>query len=250
MSDYSKEELTERQRRLAENNIITSYPELEEDIPDEYVPVLAEVSDDIDVEGKKDVKKSVNWNLVGALIALVSLFLSLIYWYFPNPTDFKTSEYIYAATLSDEKVDKENIEEVTCWSNSLSVDRRDSFRCSKDHIIYDPCFPVSFDFSLLSCPSYPEDKSTIFKYVKSEEFKSYYDDVVKSEKPWFIVLKGGDRCGFVTGATSLIANMRVDYYCDDGKILLLPIKREDDKMTIGCLSGDKVEECVVKEAWF
>ena len=71
--------------------------------------------------------------------------------------------------------------------------------------------------------------------------------------PWALDLANGLRCTFLTGATSGVAGMRVNYGCDDGKTWIIgDVDRSLPKWRVFVLSADRVvaEQEDVTVAWY
>lgn len=107
--------------------------------------------------------------------------------------------------------------------------------------------PVSQSF--ISCPINPTEKNPAsFKIISRPEFDEKIKDLKSA--PWYIILDNNQGCRFIAGATEVIANRRLDYECNDGVSLFLPLKEDSKKLQIGCSNGDRIESCDIKEAWY
>ncbi len=194
------------------------------------------------------VAKNHRW-IIGTLIAVVIPLV--IYSLQKSDTEkFETKTYYY--TNSNNGSNTSDLKKADCWITSLSSNRSDAFRCSVGNGIYDPCFedPIG-DESIISCPSEPyEEDPMMFKMISRPHFDK---ETEKTDAvPWYIILKNKQTCRFITGATTTIANRRLDYGCNEGTYdsLYLPLKENDEELQIGCTVGNRMEFCSIQEAWY
>ena len=102
----------------------------------------------------------------------------------------------------------------TCWIESLASSRPDAWRCmvGKGNSIYDPCFSNE-DRTRVACSEGLFSNRVLVivlnKALARREGSSERD-------PWALRLSNGARCMFVTGATDVIAGMRLNYACNTG----------------------------------
>lgn len=163
----------------------------------------------------------------------------------------RETKIFYYANLQGEIGDRD-LKGVDCWTASISSNRSDAFRCSANGGIYDPCFEdVMSKGDVVTCPGEPyEKKPESFRVISKPE----YDPKIESEgaDPWYIILKNGQTCRFITGATAVIANRRLDYGCSKGTYdsLYLPLKKEGKELEIGCSTQDRIQYCSIEEVWY
>lgn len=163
------------------------------------------------------------------------------------PVDNMLNSIIYAD--SDATVE---LDSVSCWTASSISNRPDAFRCmTNQNTISDPCFLDPYDNSIVSCPDDPYRK---VKYYITDN-KQFNDERMGTsiDEPWYIILFNGNECRFVTGATKTIAGDRMDYFCNDTKkneFLSLPLEKNDSVMTIKCATEGRIQDCMIKEAWY
>lgn len=168
-------------------------------------------------------------------------------------SDHETKKYYF--TVNNRSDNNSKLETVNCWVNSLSSVRPDAFRCMGNNYIYDPCFTDNNE-NIVSCPNNPADSKTLFYAVfdKSEDTileNRYLKPNTANNYPWYIKLYDGSECSFYTGATDLVAGMRVDYGCENQEeFLLLPIIEAGSLYKISCFKDNKIQQCDVKEAWY
>ncbi len=103
----------------------------------------------------------------------------------------------------------------SCWTNSLSSDRPDAWRCRHGDGIYDPCFGPS-KTHVVACAVSPFSKSVVLLSLKSP--LNVEDDptakmLQPSGEPWGLRLTSGDTCVFVAGATDAVDGQRLNYAC-------------------------------------
>lgn len=190
------------------------------------------------------------------LAIVVAVLANLIYY---RIITRQTKEYSFASSLYDAKIETSKLPNIFCWTNSLTSMRPDAFRCMLDDYIYDPCF-LNNGGGFVVCPTNPYNS---FKYFNAS-FDNTSDSILdnrytpeqymkKIHYPWYIKLYDGSECSFLTGATMLIGNMRMDYGCrdkDKSEFLLLPITESDSLSKVGCFKDNRVEQCSIKELWY
>lgn len=85
-------------------------------------------------------------------------------------------------------------------------------------------------------------------------YRPKYDLGIEKDEanPWYIILKNGQTCRLLTGATTVIANRRLDYGCSGGTYdsLYLPLKENGKELEIGCSTQDRIESCSIEEVWY
>jgi hypothetical protein len=146
-----------------------------------------------------------------------------------------------------------------CFSRSLaSPERPDAYRCTAEDTIHDPCFrdPVGNEDRLV-CASGPLATEvivlTLAEPLPAGLAAHAYDLDLRNGRPWTLELEDGRQCGALTGATALVAGMRVDYGCNDGTSLVGPIDRSSPTWRIFAgspESGPVYERMPVAVAWF
>jgi eukaryotic-like serine/threonine-protein kinase len=104
----------------------------------------------------------------------------------------------------------------SCWSQSLSTDRPNSWRCFLGNEILDPCFSASPHSGDVACPENAFSKSVVVlrltKPLPRQENPTTKWLQSKGE-PWGIRLSNGATCYFVTGATDAVGGDRMNYEC-------------------------------------
>ncbi|MHB1798837.1 MAG: hypothetical protein ACYCUI_11125 [Vulcanimicrobiaceae bacterium] len=130
-----------------------------------------------------------------------------------------------------------------CWTASLSASRPDAWRCQTDttrpetfggktynvNDLYDPCF--SGAMREVACVVNPFDKSVILMRL-SKPVEGPSAPLDKRRPPWAVRLVNGATCEFLTGATGVVAGMRINYGCSNGASLLGEPDRTSQPWTI------------------
>lgn len=143
-----------------------------------------------------------------------------------------------------------------CWTGSLTDSRSDAWRCFLGNLILDPCFSnETGTSSFVVCADDPwsgVSKLILTKPLPQDMANSQTSDPTASA-PWAVELGDGTQCVFLTGATSVIAGLRINYGCAGGGVLVGEPRRQSDARTIFYGSGYKanaVTELPIAEAWW
>lgn len=103
-----------------------------------------------------------------------------------------------------------------CWTGSIASPRADASRCMVVNSVYDPCFDRSaglgWDTSIIVCPVDPFSKRVVL-IVLDKPIPLEYGNHGKP-LPWALLISNGARCYSVTGATGVVAGMRISYACN------------------------------------
>ncbi|KKS06570.1 MAG: hypothetical protein UY16_C0073G0004 [Candidatus Gottesmanbacteria bacterium GW2011_GWA2_47_9] len=110
--------------------------------------------------------------------------------------------------------------EGSCWTTSLSVQRKGAWRCAVGNAIFDPCFTISGSKNLV-CNANPVmgENGFLLKLAESLPSDTSVDNSGRGWG-WLIELEDGTTCKFITGATGLIDDKRINYDCSDGSFIL------------------------------
>lgn len=112
------------------------------------------------------------------------------------------------------------IKEGSCWTNSLSAQRKDAWRCIIDTIISDPCFIIEGNENLVCNPNpITGEKGFLLKLTEPLPEITATDNFGKGWG-WLIELEDRISCGFLTGATGVTDGKRINYGCSDGSYIL------------------------------
>lgn len=190
-------------------------------------------------------------------IVLGAIIIFLISVYFkidltnPNKDNVPETKSLFYANLQNIS-NLNDSRKADCWVTSLSSNRSDAFRCSVDNRIYDPCFEnATGEGGFIVCPGEPHEKNLeSFRIISRPEYNSEVDK--GASVPWYIILKNNQACRFLTGATTVVADRRLDYGCSEGiyDSLFLPMKEDGKVLEIGCSTEDRIESCPIKEVWY
>jgi hypothetical protein len=116
----------------------------------------------------------------------------------------------------------------SCFSSSLASPLRpDTWRCTVENAIYDPCFINLFGGeNTLACAEVPWDANVVLLTL-TEALPS--DDRGEPDftqaLPWALELENGRRCTMMTGAMAPLAGMRITYGCEDGAYVVDDVDR-------------------------
>ena len=129
----------------------------------------------------------------------------------------------------------------SCWTSSLSSTRPDAWRCMIGNFIHDPCFSDSAK-TQVACPSDPFEKAVLIidldKALPAHSGSS-------GQSPWAVRLANGTICSFITGATGVVAGMRLNYGCTDKGWVLGDVDRSSQPWRVfytrNIQSGDYVQ---------
>jgi hypothetical protein len=144
----------------------------------------------------------------------------------------------------------------SCFTPSVADSFRvDGWRCSAGNRIYDPCFENIFaDRRILACADAPWTANVVLLRLTSPLPSARRGQVDRSNTlPWALELANGQRCTMLTGATNVIAGMRVNYGCRDEAYAVgsvdrtLPVWRIFFQSARRSISLDQVE---VSTAWY
>ncbi len=117
-----------------------------------------------------------------------------------------------------------------CWSRSLATDRLHAWRCMAGNDIYDPCFSESASSKIVACVKGPFSKDVALMRLTKPlpQARDVVDTTSELRglrlrgEPWGLRLSDGETCVYVTGATDVVAGMRLNYACTNGWGIGLP----------------------------
>lgn len=105
----------------------------------------------------------------------------------------------------------------SCWTVSSKTQRSDAWRCKSDHTILDPCFaPGEGPSDVVLCLDGTARRMlrmTLTEPLPADAFRTSGDPDPNS---LILELANGETCGFASGATSVLAGRRLNYFCDGG----------------------------------
>jgi len=103
-----------------------------------------------------------------------------------------------------------------CFAASLADQSRDdAWRCMSSNRILDPCFEgFQGPQVVMACPESPwTSRVTLLAPAEEPARDSANQANIGGGLPWALELRSGVRCVFLTGATAVVAGMRVNYGC-------------------------------------
>ena len=120
-----------------------------------------------------------------------------------------------------------------CWTTSSTDSRSDAFRCFVGNFIHDPCFSnETVTTAYVLCPLYtPVSKVLRIVLTKPLPGSGRAGDPTRYP-PWALRLSNRVWCEILSGATGLIAGMRIIIGCRDGGTLLGNPQRSSSTWTI------------------
>ncbi|MEA2494936.1 MAG: eukaryotic-like serine/threonine-protein kinase [Thermoleophilaceae bacterium] len=98
-----------------------------------------------------------------------------------------------------------------CNSESFVDGRRDAWRCFVGNNILDPCFESPVEADVVACVESPWTRSVV-RVSSVLDTRSRFQDQ-RGGPAWALVLRGGKRCVFASGATSAFHGRRLNYFC-------------------------------------
>lgn len=103
----------------------------------------------------------------------------------------------------------------TCGSGSIADLRGDAWRCIAGNSLMDPCFvDPSGRFPLLLCLPAPWASSAVLFRLTAPLPQQYANHGTPGGPfPWSLRLSTGDQCTLITGATTTLGSLRLNYGC-------------------------------------
>ncbi|GCE22837.1 hypothetical protein KDK_66370 [Dictyobacter kobayashii] len=106
-----------------------------------------------------------------------------------------------------------------CWETSLAAPRKDTWRCAVVNTIYDPCFSSPTQHNYVICDASPTGDVRGLKVTLAGALP-VTTATSSDAQPWVLLLPDGVSCTFLTGATSVINNERVNYGCTNNATIV------------------------------
>jgi hypothetical protein len=97
----------------------------------------------------------------------------------------------------------------SCWISSLTSPRADAWRCATGNFIHDPCFSNTAE-TRVACPDLFSKRVLVI--VLDKQLPRH--EGATEPTPWALMLANGAKCALVSGATGVIAGMRLNYACN------------------------------------
>jgi len=141
-----------------------------------------------------------------------------------------------------------------CFAPSLaSQGRADAWRCSAGNLILDPCYEsIPSAQPLLACPTSPWQPQVRLLAATGIPHDQANPGTLTAQLPWALELADGSRCQFLTGATTAVAGMRLNYGCANGVSVVGTVDRSQPLWRVFVLpqSGPAVRQVDVTVAWY
>jgi hypothetical protein len=139
----------------------------------------------------------------------------------------------------------------SCKIKSFSESgRTDAWRCQSNNIIMDPCFQD--DLTLVCLVSPWSNKVTVIESYDPLP-KTSPQHVSITGLPWALELANGQRCTYLSGTSSVVNQLRVNYTCSDYNYSIIgDIERLSTNWAVNVYNTEKatVEKVAVRTAWF
>ncbi|MFF7264658.1 serine/threonine-protein kinase [Streptomyces sp. NPDC008159] len=106
----------------------------------------------------------------------------------------------------------------SCWSSSEATMRLDAWRCSAESEILDPCFAPdeSPEHEALLCMGTTPTRMVRLTLTEPLPGNNFHIPGGPQISPIIIVLPDGNICRVMTGATTVVAEERMNYACEKG----------------------------------
>lgn len=125
----------------------------------------------------------------------------------------------------------------SCWTGSISTARPDAWRCMTGNQIHDPCYAGLATAKIVYCPD-ALNRKRLFAIALTKPLPTALGNRGTGYLrglPASVVLVGGVTCTFLTGATGVVAGMRINYGCSDHRMLIGDIDRRAPRWRIFAL---------------
>jgi len=93
---------------------------------------------------------------------------------------------------------------------------------------------------------------TLVRIALSEDLPRRDPSPLAAPPCWALVLASGTRCTFISGATAVVRGFRLNYGCDDGRVLFGSPRRSSSTWRIRVArdgTGRGVRLAAIREAW-
>jgi len=142
-----------------------------------------------------------------------------------------------------------------CFAGSLSSGGRpDAWRCNSGDRIYDPCFEGTQDErTVLLCVDTPWAEQRLLLTPNQPLPRGEANPAnLTGSLPWALELANGARCELLSGATSVSAGLRVNYWCDGETSVIGDIDRQQPQWQVFFVpaEGTAAERIGVTAAWY
>lgn len=139
----------------------------------------------------------------------------------------------------------------SCLSRSLvNSGRSDAVRCVISNLILDPCF---LDKVTVACIISPWSHKTAIVNPENTILNPDRSVNTKTAAPWALELVSGERCTFLTGTSTLIDDVRVNYTCENSSLSVIgDIDRSSStwKAKVYDFTSHSISKKPIVNAWF
>jgi hypothetical protein len=102
----------------------------------------------------------------------------------------------------------------SCFTGAESTGRTDAYRCSVGNNLYDPCFsPLTANPTTVMCLGSSPTRYLSVKLTQPLSGANPEPSAGSVPNPLVIVLADNDYCTLVTGGTTTLAGLRMNYDC-------------------------------------
>jgi hypothetical protein len=182
------------------------------------------------------------------IVAVVLAVLAL-----PAPAGARTLRLTYTPFAADGQVRADlNVvrRDGECFFTSLKVAR--GYRCITGNLLRDPCYAdVTRDSTEVVCAAAPWSR-TVVRIALSDDLPRREPSPLAAPPHWALVLASGARCTFISGATAVVRGFRLNYGCDDGRVLFGSPRTSSSTWRIRVArdgTGRGMRLAAVREAW-
>jgi hypothetical protein len=142
-----------------------------------------------------------------------------------------------------------------CFAGSAATEARpDAWRCMAGNRILDPCFEGIVDGrTALACARSPWDAAVVVLTPTEALPETRRSGPLVDGRPWAVQLGDGSRCTLLTGATTAIAGLRVNYGCEGGRVAAIgDLDRREGRWRIFVMPADGItmELAPISTAWY
>lgn len=143
----------------------------------------------------------------------------------PAPADFtRTATRVYApfADNSQPAITISGTKRGVCWLGSLvAFLRADAWRCMSGSRLRDPCFAVSSSDREVVCADTPWAPTGVKLELGHALPRNHQNaDGGENGPPWGVELADGTRCTSFNGAAPMVADKRLNYFCERSQLQL------------------------------
>jgi len=107
-----------------------------------------------------------------------------------------------------------------CWTGSSASGRSDAWRCMTGNEIIDPCFSSANARGIALCSAGGPWSSSLIEIKLTKKLPGKYANRGKPSTaglPWALESTSGWKCELDTGATTVIHDVRLNYFCTGTK---------------------------------